>query len=291
MTSLRTGGTGPAPTRRQALTQALNAISYEILPFGSTEEKVLAHVPAGISMTVTTTEAKGLEPTLDLAEKLTGHGYRAAPHLAARLVRDRRHLVDIVARLSEAGVDGIFVIAGDAPTPVGDFPDAYSLLEALDAHGHPFTRIGIGGYPEGHGTISDDLIDRAIELKAKYATHVVTQLCFDANTTTDWARKLKRRGVELPVHAGIPGAVSRQKLIRISAGLGLGQSARFLKKQQNMLWRFFLPGGYSPDKLFERLAPRVAETETNLAGFHLFTFNELEKTEAWRRRLLARVGA
>jgi methylenetetrahydrofolate reductase (NADPH) len=129
-----------------------------------------------------------------------------------------------------------------------------------------------------------------VELKAKYATHVVTQLCFDAGTTTAWARKLKQRGVELPIYAGIPGAVSRQKLIRISAGLGLGQSARFLKKQQNMLWRFFLPGGYSPNKLFEGLAPRIAEAETNLAGFHLFTFNELEKTEAWRRRLQARLG-
>ncbi|MGN9786049.1 methylenetetrahydrofolate reductase [Nonomuraea sp. ZG12] len=291
MTSLRTGGTGPAPTRRQALAQALNAISYEILPFGSTEDKVLEHVPAGISMTVTTTEAKGLGPTLDLAQKLAGHGYTVAPHLAARLVRDERHLIDIVAQLREAGIDGIFVIAGDAPTPAGDFHDAYSLLEKLDANGHHFTRIGIGGYPEGHGTISDELIDRAIDLKSTYATHIVTQLCFDADTTTTWARKLKLRGVELPIYAGIPGAVSRQKLIRISAGLGLGQSARFLKKQQNMLWRFFLPGGYSPDKLFERLAPRVSEAETNLAGFHLFTFNELEKTEAWRRKLLARVGS
>ncbi|MFI7453895.1 methylenetetrahydrofolate reductase [Nonomuraea sp. NPDC049714] len=291
MTSLRTGGTGPAPTRRQALTQALNAISYEILPFRSTEDKVLEHVPTGISMTVTTTEAKGLGPTLDLAQKLAGHGYTVAPHLAARLVRDERHLVDIVAQLREAGIDGVFVIAGDAPTPAGDFHDAYSLLEKLDANGHHFTRIGIGGYPEGHGTISDELIDRAIDLKSTYATHIVTQLCFDADTTTTWARKLKRRGVDLPIYAGIPGAVSRQKLIRISAGLGLGQSARFLKKQQNMLWRFFLPGGYSPNKLFERLAPRVSEAETNLAGFHLFTFNELEKTEAWRRKLLARVGS
>lgn len=290
MTSLRTGGTGPAPTRRQALTRALNAISYEILPFRSTEEQVLEHVPTGISMTVTTTEAKGLGPTLDLAQKLTGHGYRVAPHLAARLVRDERHLVDIVAQLREAGVDGIFVIGGDAATPAGDFHDAYSLLDTLDTLGHPFTRIGIGGYPEGHGAISDELIERAIERKAAYATHIVTQLCFDAGTTAAWAGTLKRRGVELPVFAGIPGAVSRQKLIRISAGLGLGQSARFLKKQQNMLWRFFLPGGYRPDKLFEGLAPRLAETETNLAGFHLFTFNELEKTEAWRRKLQARLG-
>jgi methylenetetrahydrofolate reductase (NADPH) len=278
------------PSGRQALAQALSDISYEILPFKNTEESVLAHVPRDIGLTITTTEAKGLGPTLDLAVRLAGAGYSVAPHLAARLVRDKQQLADIVARLRDSGVDGVFVIAGDAAEPAGCFPDALSLLEVLEATGHHFRRIGIGGYPEGHGSIAQELIDRAIELKAKHATHVVTQLCFDAATTVAWARRLQERGIALPVRAGLPGAVSRQKLIRISAGLGLGQSARFLKKQQSMLWRFFLPGGYRPDRLVRRLAPHIAEPGTNLAGFHLFTFNELAKTESWRRTLLARAG-
>ncbi len=278
------------PSGRQALAQALNDISYEILPFRSTEESVLTHVPRGIGLTVTTTEAKGLEPTIGLATRLAGAGYSVAPHVAARLVRDKQHLADIVARLRDAGVDGVFVIAGDAAEPIGCFPDAISLLEVLEATGHHFRRIGIGGYPEGHGSIAQELIDRAIELKAKHATHIVTQLCFDAATTVAWARRLKERGVTLPVRVGLPGAVGRQKLIRISAGLGLGQSARFLKKQQNLLWRFFLPGGYRPDRLVRRLTPHLFEPGAHLAGFHLFTFNELAKTESWRRALLARVG-
>jgi methylenetetrahydrofolate reductase (NADPH) len=277
-------------TQPQLLAEALRNASYEVMPFTSTEESVLTHVPRDVALTVTTTEAKGLDRTLDLAVRLSRHGYAVAPHLAARLVRDEAHLVDVVARLREAAVDSVFVIAGDAAEPAGPFPDALTLLERLDAIGHPFGSVGIGGYPEGHGHISDELIEKALERKAPHATQVITQLCFHAGTTVRWARAVQERGVRLPIRVGIPGAVSRQKLVRISAGLGLGQSARFLQKQQSMFWRFFLPGGYSPNRLVERLAPSFGQPGTDLRGFHVFTFNELEKTEAWRRDRLARLS-
>jgi methylenetetrahydrofolate reductase (NADPH) len=278
-------------TKREALVRALRNASYEVLPFKRTEAAVLEHVPPDVALTVTTTEAKGLGPTVDLAVRLSRHGYTAAPHLAARLVRDAAHLTDIVEQLREAGVRSVFVIGGDAAEPAGTFPDALSLLRGLDEIGHPFTTVGVGGYPEGHGHIPDDVVDKALEQKAPHATQVITQLCFDADTTVNWARSIQARGVTLPVRVGIPGAVSRQKLVRITAGLGLGQSARFLKKQQSMFWRFFLPGGYSPDRLVRRLTPSFGDPGTNLAGFHVFTFNELEKTQTWRKEWLARLEA
>lgn len=277
-------------TQSQALAQALREATYEVLPFKSAEEKVLAHVPADVALTVTTTEAKGLGPTVELASRLCRSGYRAAPHLAARLVRDRAHLMELVAQLDEAGVTEVFVIAGDAAEPAGDFHDALSLLEALQDLGHSFETVGIGGYPEGHGSIPDALVETAILDKAPHATQVITQLCFDARTTIDWARRVQATGVKLPIRVGIPGAISRQKLIRVSAGLGLGQSAKFLKKQQNMFWRFFLPGGYSPNKLVERLTPAFDSDETGLSGLHIFTFNELDSTEAWRKSWLQKLS-
>ena len=275
---------------RAVIAAVLRDMSYEVLPFKNTEDAVLAHVPTDVRVTVTTTEAKGLEPTLVLAERLARQGYRAAPHIAARLVRDDGHLKDIVARLDDAGVYGVFVIGGDAADPAGSFTDAVTLLESLETMGHHFKRIGIGGYPEGHGNISSDVLQRALQLKSAHATHIITQLCFDAAATTDWARQLVRDGVRLPIMVGMPGAVSRQKLIRISTSIGLGQSARFLQKQHSMFWRFFLPGGYSPDRLIEGLAPSFAADDNGLTGLHLFTFNAIQETEAWRQQALARLG-
>ncbi|MFD6792798.1 MULTISPECIES: methylenetetrahydrofolate reductase [Prauserella salsuginis group] len=290
MTNSRASSSAPRPrTAKQAVATALRAATYEILPLKSAEEKVLAHVPKDVELTVTTTEAKGLAPTIDLAVKLGEAGYRAAPHLAARQVRDRAHLIDLVTRLREASVDSVFVIGGDAAES-GEYPDALTLLEAMKEIGHPFSTVGIGGYPEGHGKIADDLIEQAMKDKAPYVTQIISQLCFDGDTTIEWAREVAGNGVDLPIRVGIPGAISRQKLIRVSAGLGLGQSAKFLSKQQNMFWRFFRPGGYNPNKLIERLTPAFAQQDNNLQGFHVYTFNDLDSTEAWRQRWLAKLS-
>jgi methylenetetrahydrofolate reductase (NADPH) len=89
----------------------------------------------------------------------------------------------------------------------------------------------------------------------------------------------------------MPGSVSRQKLMRISASIGIGESARFLKKQSSWLLRMMLPGGYSPDRLIKGLAPSLADPQNKVRGFHIYTFNEVEKTEAWRREKLDRIEA
>lgn len=279
-----------AVDERVGLADLLRNTSYEVMPFKGTEEAVLAEVRTETPLTVTATEAKGVSVTVSLAERLAGHGYRVAPHLPARLIADKEHLADVVARLREASVRAVFIIGGDAPRPAGRFPDALSLLESLEDMGHPFEDVGIGGYPEGHAAIPADTVELALKRKAPYASRIITQMCFNAATTTRWAQDVADAGVDLPVHVGMPGPVNRQKLVRISAGLGLGQSARFLHKQQSLLWRFFLPGGYDPTKLARRLENAIPKAHTNIRGFHIFTFNELSKTEAWRRRLLDAVA-
>jgi methylenetetrahydrofolate reductase (NADPH) len=281
-----TGG----PAEGTALARALRNASYDVIPLKRTEATVLTHVPRDVPLTVTTTHADGPEPSIDLAARLTRHGYSVTPHLAARQLRDSAHLSDLVARLREAGVESAFVIGGDAPEPAGRFDDALALLAALDDIGHPFRHIGIAGYPEGHARIEREVLDKAFDRKAPYATHAITQICFDAAATAEWARQVAQRGIALPIRVGVPGAVSRQKLVRISAGLGLGQSARFLLKQQSLFWRFFLPGGYHPRRLTRRLAPHLGQPDTHLDGLHFFTFNEVARTEAWRQAMIARIA-
>jgi len=269
------------------LAELLSNISYEVVPLGSAEQAVLANVPTTIPLNVTVTEARGMEATLRLTERLLMYGYHVAPHLAARLFIDQHQVADVVARLRTAGGRSVFVIGGDSPQPLGPFPDAFSLLQAI---GPSFEEVGIAGHPEGHPAIPAEATDLALKRKAPMATRIITQICFDATTTSTWAARIAACGVGLPVQVGLPGPVSRQKLVRISAGLGLGQSARFLRKQRSLLWRLLLPGSYHPTRLARRLGTAVTRTDNNVRGLHIFTFNELARTETWRRELLASVS-
>jgi methylenetetrahydrofolate reductase (NADPH) len=276
--------------RRSCLADLMRNISYEVTPLRGTERAVLADVPAGVPLTVTVTEARGLEATIDLTERLLGHGYAVAPHLPARLFATLDHVEDVLGRLRAAGGRSVFVIAGDMPRPAGRFADAFSLLEAMHALGDPFDEVGVGGYPEGHADIPREAIDLALKQKAPLATHIITQICFDAGTTAAWAAGIAAAGVDIPVRVGMPGPVNRQKLVRISAGLGLGQSARFLRNQHHLLWRFVLPGAYRPTRLARRLGATVSKVASNIHGLHIFTFNELRGTELWRHRMLAELS-
>ncbi len=258
---------------------------YEVLPTASIEDKVLEHVPVERTITVTASPSKGLEPTLDLAERLTGHGYVAVPHLAARMVRDRAELIEISERLTGKGITRVFVPGGDADPP-GAYPDALSMLEDLAEIGHPFTHVGITGYPESHPTINDDLTIQSMWDKRRYATHVVSNLTFDPSMLVGWVRRMRARGITLPILLGVPGPVDRAKLISMAGKIGVGESTRFLVKHKGTFARLAAPGGFTGEKFLQKCAAELAPPELGVEGVHVFTFNQIAETEKWRRELL-----
>jgi methylenetetrahydrofolate reductase (NADPH) len=272
-----------------AVAELLRRPRFEILPLDGIEEQVLAHLGTEVKVTVTASPRKGLEPTLDLSERLARAGYPVVPHLSARLVRDRSQLEEVLLRLLEAGVRELFVPAGDAPEP-GEFHGAADLLHAMGPLRERFDEIGITGYPETHHLISDEETIQAMFEKAPMATCIISQICFDAKMIAGWIREVRRRGTALPIYIGLPGSVEYAKLVRISMRIGLGESARFLALHRSWMRRL-LTRQFKPDPLLRRLAPTLADPAANIGGFHLYTFNEVERTERWRRRALERLGA
>jgi methylenetetrahydrofolate reductase (NADPH) len=273
----------------KTMLRLLEHARYEVLPTASTEDKVLEHVPRSVAVTVTASPRKGLGATLDLAERLAGHGYTAVPHVAARMVTGRAELAEISSRLTGKGLTEIFVPGGDAD-PAGDYADALSLLADLAELGRPFERVGVTGYPESHPSIHDDLVVQSMWDKRHHATYVVSNLCFDPAVIRTWIHRMRHRGITMPLLLGIPGPVERAKLIAMATRIGVGESARFLAKQKRTFARLAAPGGFTGERFLAKCAPTLAEPSSLVDGLHVFTFNQIAETETWRRDLLGRLG-
>lgn len=273
---------------RRVVATLLEHARYEVLPTPSIADLVCAEVPKDRAITVTASAAKGLAATLDVSETLVREGYRVVPHLAARMVPSSAALAEIVDRLRGLGVTELFVPGGDETDP-GEFPDALHMLRALYELDHPFTRIGITGYPEPHPTISDDLTIQSMWDKRRYATHVVSNLTFDAKIVEVWLRRMRARGITLPLLLGLPGPVDRTRLLTMATKIGVGQSTKFLAKHKGTVARLAAPGGFTGDRFLRDCAYLAEEPALALEGLHIFTFNQVAKTEVWRSDLLARL--
>jgi methylenetetrahydrofolate reductase (NADPH) len=274
-------------TSRRALASFLSAPRYEVLPTEDVEERILTTVPTEVTITITASPRKGLGATLALAERLARHGYRVVPHLSARLIRDEVHLREVLAAVAATGSREVFVIAGDAEAPAGKFPDSISLLTALHEVGHDLAEIGVTGYPERHSFIDDDVTIQAMWDKRRLATYIVSNLCFDPRVVRRWVARVRKRGVELPIWVGMAGVADPAKLLRVSTKIGISDSARFLRGHSNWFLRTLQPGGYNPERFAAGLLPDLAAPERMVPGIHVFTFNEIEPTERWRRQALA----
>jgi len=274
------------PGGLRLLGPVLRQARYEVLPTASAERAVLESVPRDVTVTVTASPTKGIEPTLALTERLIGHGYRVVPHLSARQVRDGGHLAEIAPRLVAVGVDDVFVPAGDADPPAGDFNSALDLLERLAELGNPFERVGITGYPETHPKIEDDVTVQAMWDKRRHATYIVSNLCLDPGTLRHWITRIRRRGVTLPLLLGLAGPVDRTRLMTMAAKIGVADSARFAAGHSGALIKLATPGAYQPERLLARLAHTLADPASKVEGLHIFTFNQVGQTQAWRQRLL-----
>jgi methylenetetrahydrofolate reductase (NADPH) len=261
-------------------TERLERARFEVLPFASSVAAA-AGLPEKVRLTVTCSPKHGPDRSVEVAVQLREMGHEVTVHVAARMVRDREHLDEILAAMAQAGADDLFLIGGDGDTQAGAYASAVELLDVVATHPRRPRTIGIAGYPEGHPAIGHEALEQALADKSRHADYVTTQMCFDPGALVSWVADQRVRGMTLPILIGVPGKVSRTKLLELSARIGVGPSLSFLRKQRGI--RALLSKGSTADKLYAKLAPAVDEPELNLAGFHIFTFGQLLETWRWQR--------
>ena len=282
----RLGEESAAP--RSARLRLIEESVFEVIPLRSLDGE-LGSLPAGSRVSVTASPAKGLEATFEIAERLAAAGHTAVPHISARLVENPAQTRRIAAWLRSGAMDEIFLVGGDVPE-ARYYHDALGFLTDLLETDHNLARVGVTAYPDGHPLIGGAVLHEALYAKQELLAqaglegYCSTQMCFDADRIVGWLTTERRAGLRLPVHLGIAGVVDRARLLSIGVRLGIGGSLRYLRKNRRAVTRLMAAPHYDPNDLLMPLSAHL--DELGVAALHVFTFNQVAATAAWRERNL-----
>jgi methylenetetrahydrofolate reductase (NADPH) len=267
------------------------SMHYEVMPTDKVDNQI-ALLPPHRTVSVTCSPKKGIDATIEVSSRVQAVGHTPIPHIAARMVESSAHFDRICTWIRENGIRQAFVIGGDAELDATrPYPSATALIADLCRAGAGLERIGSAGYPDGHAAIPGEVLRSELQLRqgllndAGINGWLSTQMCFDADLVLSWLEATRNDGITLPVHLGIPGALDTTKLLTMGVRLGIGASLRYLSKNKSSVSRLVGPGGYDPMELLSAVSPSAEEL--GIEALHVFTFNQVAATNAWREKVMA----
>ena len=230
--------------------------------------------------------------TVEISRRIAALGRPALAHLTCvgSTVESVRRTA---SELKAAGVENILALRGDFPPD-----DAERRLDPALAHASDLCAIlkaegfcvGAACYPEGHPECAnrDEDIDNMVKKVEAGADFLVTQMFFDNNMLYSYLFRLKKRGVHLPVHAGImPVTSARQvsRMVRLSNAYVPAKLLTFCDKFADDPAAMRQAGvAYATDQIIDLIGNGVS-------GIHLYTMNKPEVTRDIIRNVDAIVGA
>jgi methylenetetrahydrofolate reductase (NADPH) len=276
----------------------LMRLSVEITPRQADKVPVLAgSLAPGTRVFIALIDPADVGHQREAAIAVRKAGLEPVPHVPARFVHDLGDLKTRIAALAgEAGVREALVLGGGAPVPIGPYDAAIQLLETGVFTANGIKRIGIAGHPEGNADITKKhgeaalmkaLLDKQAWCKANGVQgFIATQFLFEAAPVAQWAKDLRAAGIDLPIHVGVPGPATIKTLVKYAAVCGVGNSARFIRKQALNVTKLLTVS--TPDEFVGALARlHLAGPDLNISGPHLYPFGGFDKLLDWLKPKLS----
>lgn len=214
------------------------------------------------------------------------HGFEPVPHISARRIASSEALDVFLFDLArEAKVEQVLVIAGDVSAPLGPFEDSLAIIRSGLLAKHGIKRVGVGGHPEGHPSVSLQDLARTLQDKIRMLTdaghecHITTQFSFDAQHVLEWLASLRQSGITTPVRVGVPGPASAKTLMRFAARCGVAASAQVMSRYGLSLGRLLSTTG--PDAFVSELAAELDPARHGEVSLHFYPFGGLRKVSEW----------
>ncbi|MBR3987951.1 MAG: methylenetetrahydrofolate reductase [Clostridia bacterium] len=172
--------------------------------------------------------------TVKIAEDIEkNHGVTALAHLTC--VSSSKERVDSqIAQLKNAGIENILALRGDIPKGMenGDF-GAFKYASELICEIKKQGNFCVGGacYPEGHTeckSLDEDISNIAKKVEAG-CDYLTTQMFFDNDILYSYIDKLRKKGIFVPVVAGIMPITNAKQIMRACELSGTALPKRFIK--------------------------------------------------------------
>ena len=191
---------------------------------------------------------------------------------------------DVESALEEyaaIGVENLLALRGDFPAGVahtnGDFLHANELISFIRERSDRFS-LAAACYPEKH--LLADSLDADIEALLKKqdagASFLMTQLCYSVENYLRFVERARKRGVTLPIVAGVLPLLKKDGLVRmtLSNGCSIPAEVSALVGRYGESEESFRSAGHDfTVSLVQRL---VAE---GTSGIHLYTLNRFDDVE------------
>lgn len=176
---------------------------------------------------------KKQQKTIDVTQELVRRGLTAMSHLTC-VGATAAGIREYLRELQRHGIDNVLALRGDPPLGApwsweeGDFRHASDLVRFIKKE-EPEMGIGVAAYPAPHPespTFASDRDYTAAKLEAG-ADFAISQLFFDTREYIDLVERLKRRGIYVPIVAGIMPVQSFESLRRVLSLCGARIPAKF----------------------------------------------------------------
>ncbi len=232
-----------------------------------------AILPDYISVTYGAGGSRADKSTCRMAADIKNrYGIEPLAHLTC--IHSSREDIDFcLQELRENGIENILALRGDNQPDrevCTDFRYASELVEYIKSVGG-FNIVG-ACYPEGHpeaGSLEEDIENLKRKVDAG-VSHLNTQLFFDNGDFYSFAEKVRAKGINVPIEAGIMPVVNKKNIERIVANCGASLPSKFsrmMARYENNPQALFDAGiAYAIDQIADLIVSGVD-------GIHLYSMN------------------
>lgn len=217
--------------------------------------------------------------TIQTVKTIHQAGEAVAPHLSC--VGNSRELIgQLLSDYKELGIKRMVALRGDLPSGMGqygEFHHANELVEYIRSQTGDWFHIEVAAYPEAHPQAKSpekDIEFFVQKIKAG-ANSAISQYFFNSDAYFRFIDEVSKRGVDVPIVAGIMPITSSAQLLRFSDACG-AEVPRWVR----LRLQSFGDDTASIKSFGEEVVTALCEKliKAGVPGLHFYSLNQAEPT-------------